>query len=46
MLYKASTALLHAYANLANEMAEAGYMLAKFEQIRQEVEHYEMFEGR
>lgn len=40
-LYKAATALLRAYANVANEMADAGYTIAEAEQIRKEVEHYE-----
>ena len=40
-LYKSAAALLRAYANLANEMIEAGYTVAQRDQIRQEVEHYE-----
>jgi type I restriction enzyme, R subunit len=40
-LYKAVAALLRAYANLANEMAEAGYTPAEIETIRQEVAHYD-----
>jgi type I restriction enzyme R subunit len=39
-LYKAATALLRAYANIANEMGDAGYTAAKTEEIRKEVEHY------
>jgi type I restriction enzyme R subunit len=40
-LYKAATAFLRAYANLANEMAEAGYKPDEEEEIRSEVAHYE-----
>jgi len=40
-LYKAASALLRTYANLANDMADAGYTATEAEQIRQEVEHYE-----
>jgi type I restriction enzyme R subunit len=40
-LYKSSAALLRAYANLANEMQLAGYTREEFEQIKQEVTHYE-----
>ncbi len=40
-LYKAAASLLRAYANLANEMEQAGYAGAEAEQIRNEVEHYE-----
>ena len=40
-LYKAVAALLRAFANLANEMPEAGYSEADIERIRQEVKHYE-----
>jgi type I restriction enzyme R subunit len=40
-LYKSSAALLRAYANLANEMQLAGYVREEFEQIKQEVTHYE-----
>jgi type I restriction enzyme, R subunit len=39
-LYQAVTALIRAYANLANEMAEAGYTLAETDTIKTEVEHY------
>jgi type I restriction enzyme, R subunit len=39
-LYQAVTALIRAYANLANEMAEAGYTLAETDTIKAEVKHY------
>lgn len=39
--YKAFAKLLRAYANLANEMQQAGYTAAEQEKIRQEIEHYE-----
>jgi type I restriction enzyme R subunit len=41
-LYKLTTSLIRAYANLANEMPEAGYTSLEIEQIKQEVDHYEM----
>ena len=40
-LYKAATTLLRAYANIANEMPEAGYTAAETEQILNEVKHYQ-----
>ncbi|WAI02310.1 type I restriction endonuclease subunit R [Methanogenium organophilum] len=40
-LYKTTAKLLRAYANLANEMEEAGYTAEETRQIRSEVEHYE-----
>jgi len=40
-LYKNTASLLRAYANLANEMLEAGYSEAEAEQIKQEVIFYE-----
>src|SRR5690606_7311793 len=40
-LYKLVGSLLRAYANLANEMAEAGYTPADAQTIRAEVDHYE-----
>ncbi|NUO83792.1 HsdR family type I site-specific deoxyribonuclease, partial [candidate division KSB1 bacterium] len=40
-LYKLTAALLRAYANLANEMPEAGYSAEDTEKIKQEVEHFE-----
>ena len=41
MLYKQTRAFLRAYANLANEMDEAGYRAAEVEKIKAEVTHYE-----
>ena len=40
-LYRAAAAFLRAWANLANEMREAGYSEAEAREIRAEVEHYE-----
>ncbi|MCZ7568253.1 MAG: HsdR family type I site-specific deoxyribonuclease [Ardenticatenaceae bacterium] len=40
-LYKLAGAFLRAYANLANEMTEAGYSHTEAQEIRTEVEHYE-----
>ena len=40
-LYKLAAALLRAYANLANEMREAGYSDGEIEEIKTEVNHYE-----
>lgn len=40
-LYKYTASLIRAYANLANEMPEAGYSAQEIEAIRQEVEHFE-----
>ena len=40
-LYRAVAAYLRAYANLANEMIEAGYTEAERQAIRDEVGHYE-----
>lgn len=40
-LYKLAGAFLRAYANLANEMREAGYSDAEAQTIRAEVDHYE-----
>lgn len=40
-LYKLAAAYLRAYANLANEMREAGYTDAEVEAIKGEVDHYE-----
>jgi len=40
-LYKAVAALLRAFANLANEMPEAGYSETDIERLREEVKHYE-----
>ena len=40
-LYKHVAAYVRAYANLANEMPQAGYSSAEVETIRDEVAHYE-----
>ena len=40
-LYRQVSSLVRAYADLANEMAEAGYSEAEAEEIRAEVDHYE-----
>ncbi|MXX10841.1 MAG: type I restriction endonuclease subunit R [Nitrospira sp. SB0667_bin_9] len=40
-LYKLAAAFLRAYANLANEMREAGYSDAEAQEIKAEVDHYE-----
>ena len=40
-LYKLTVALLRAYANLANEMQEAGYPEVEAQEVRAEVDHYE-----
>ena len=40
-LYKLAGAFLRAYANLANEMADAGYSDAEAQEIKAEVSHYE-----
>jgi len=40
-LYKCTVALIRAYANLANEMQEAGYTSQEIEQIKREVDYYE-----
>jgi type I restriction enzyme R subunit len=39
-LYKYTASLLRAYANLASELAEAGYSPAEIEAIKAEVDHY------
>lgn len=44
-LYKFTVSLIRAYANLANEMAEAGYSQPEIETIKQEVDHYEKVRG-
>lgn len=41
VLYKLVVAFLRAYANLANEMTEAGYSTAEAAEIKAEVDHYE-----
>ncbi len=40
-LYKLATAYLRSYANVANEMIEAGYNDAEIREIKAEVDHYE-----
>ena len=40
-LYKLAAAFLRSYANLANEMREAGYSDAEAQEIKAEVGHYE-----
>jgi type I restriction enzyme R subunit len=40
-LYKLVAAYLRAYANLANEMGDAGYSEVETEEIKSEVDHYE-----
>jgi type I restriction enzyme R subunit len=40
-LYKLTAAYLRAYANLANEMTEAGYSEEEAQTIKAEVDHYE-----
>lgn len=40
-LYKLAAAYLRAYANLANEMRDAGYSNADVQEIKREVGHYE-----
>ncbi len=40
-LYKLTGAFVRAYANLANEMADAGYSDAEAQEIKAEVNHYE-----
>lgn len=40
-LYKQVATLVRAYANLANELDEAGYTAKEIAQIKAEVEHYE-----
>jgi type I restriction enzyme R subunit len=45
MLYKLTASLIRAYANLANELPEAGYSPHEIEQIKQEVDYYEKVRG-
>ena len=40
-LYKFTAAFVRAYANLANEMTEAGYTQPEAQQIKNEVSHYD-----
>lgn len=44
-LYKLTVSLIRAYANIASEMAEAGYNVAQTEQVKQEVDHFEKVRG-
>lgn len=39
-LYQFTASLLRAYANLANELSEAGYTPSEIEAIKKEVDHY------
>ena len=41
MLYKLAATFLRAYANLANEMRDAGYSSSEASKIKAEVKHYE-----
>ena len=40
-LYKLTVALIRVYADIANEMSEAGYSAAQSDTIKQEVDHFE-----
>jgi type I restriction enzyme, R subunit len=40
-LYKLTAAFVRAFANLANELGEAGYSAAEIEKLKGEVDHYE-----
>jgi type I restriction enzyme R subunit len=40
-LYKAVTALIRSYANIANEMTGAGYSVTEAKSVKAEVQHYE-----
>jgi type I restriction enzyme R subunit len=44
-LYKHTVALIRAYADIANEMGEAGYTPEEVEQIKTDVRHYEDVRG-
>jgi type I restriction enzyme R subunit len=44
-LYKLTASLIRAYANIANELPEAGYTAPEIAQIKQEVDHYEKARG-
>jgi type I restriction enzyme R subunit len=44
-LYKLTASLIRAYANLANEMPQAGYSAGEIAQIKREVEQYEKARG-
>lgn len=40
-LYKHTISLIRAYANIADEMEEAGYTVTEIEQIRKDIKHFE-----
>jgi type I restriction enzyme R subunit len=40
-LYKATISLIRAYANIANEMIDAGYTVSEIEKIKTEVKYFE-----
>ncbi|RZT23603.1 type I restriction endonuclease subunit R [Fictibacillus sp. BK138] len=40
-LYKSTVALIRSYANIANEMEEAGYSKSEIQSIKQDVQYYE-----
>ncbi len=40
-LYKLTASLIRAFANIANELLEAGYNVQEIERIKQEVDYYE-----
>ncbi len=40
-LYKLTVSLIRAYADIANEMSEAGYNAVQSDKIKQEVDHFE-----
>lgn len=40
-LYKLTASLIRAYANIANEISEAGYSAQEIEKIKREVDYYE-----
>ncbi len=41
LLYKLTASLIRAFANIANELAEAGYSAQEIAQIKQEADYYE-----
>lgn len=45
-LYKLTAAFIRAFANMANELDEAGYSLAKINLLKNEVDHYEEVRAR
>jgi len=44
-LYKHTVSLIRAYADIANEMRQAGYSTEEIEQIKTDVKHYEYVRG-